>query len=57
MRPGGVTRRSPKPSLRAEAVRPVREALEGVVAGLERRPPAVGTLAAGRAKDALKVVR
>jgi hypothetical protein len=38
-------------------VRLVREALEGVVAGLERRPPVVGTLAAGRAKDALKVVR
>jgi hypothetical protein len=35
----------------------VREALEGVVAGLERRPPVVGALAAGRAKDTLEVVQ
>ena len=47
----------PRPWLPSEEVALVREALEGVVAGLERRPPAVGTLAAGRAKDALKVVR
>jgi hypothetical protein len=47
----------PKPWLPPEAVTPVREALEGVVAGLERRPRVVGTPAAGRAKDALAVVR
>jgi hypothetical protein len=47
----------PKPWLPPEAVTLVREALEGVVAGLERRPPVVGTLAAGRAEDALAVVR
>ena len=47
----------PRPCLPSEEVALVREALEGVVAGLERRPPVVGTLAAGRAKDALKVVR
>jgi CheY-like chemotaxis protein len=40
-----------------EAVTLVREALEGVVAGLGRRPTVVGTLAAGRAKDALAVGR
>jgi hypothetical protein len=47
----------PKPWLPPEALTLVREALEGVVAGLERWPPVVGTLPAGRAKDALGVVR
>jgi hypothetical protein len=47
----------PRPWLPPEAVTLVRAALAGVVDGLERRPPVVGTLAAGRAKDALKVVR
>jgi hypothetical protein len=39
-----------------EAVRLVREALQGVLDGLARRPPVVGTLAAGRVKDALAVL-
>jgi hypothetical protein len=39
-----------------EAVRLVREALRGVLDGLARRPPVVGTLAAGRVKDALAVL-
>jgi hypothetical protein len=47
----------PRPWLPPEAVTLVRAALEGVVAGLERRPQVVGTLAAGKAKDALEVVR
>jgi hypothetical protein len=34
----------------------VREALQGVLHGLARRPPAVGTLAAGRVADALAVL-
>jgi hypothetical protein len=38
----------PKPWLPPEALTLVRQALEGVVAGLERRPPVVGTPAAGR---------
>jgi hypothetical protein len=42
--------------LAPEAVRLVREALQGVLDGLARRPPAVGTLAAGRVKDALAVL-
>jgi hypothetical protein len=37
-------------------VRLVREALQGVLDGLARRPPVVGTLAAGRVKDALAVL-
>jgi hypothetical protein len=39
-----------------EAVRLVREALQGVLDGLARRPPVVGMLAAGRVKDALAVL-
>jgi hypothetical protein len=42
--------------LAPEAVRLVREALQGVLDGLARRPPVVGTLAAGRVKDALAVL-
>jgi hypothetical protein len=38
-------------------MRRVREALEGMVVGLGRRPPVVGPLAVGKAKDALEVVR
>jgi hypothetical protein len=34
----------------------VREALQGVLDGLERKPPVVGTLAAGRVNDALAVL-
>ena len=42
--------------LAPEAVRLVREALQGVLDGLARKPPVVGTLAAGRAADALAVL-
>ena len=42
--------------LAPEAVRQVREALQGVPDGLARRPPVVGTLAAGRVADALAVL-
>jgi hypothetical protein len=42
--------------LAPEAVRLVREALQGVLDGLTRKPPAVGRLAAGRVKDALAVL-
>jgi hypothetical protein len=35
---------------------PVREALQGVPDGLARKPPAVGTPATGRVKDALAVL-
>jgi hypothetical protein len=42
--------------LAPEAVRLVREALQGVLDGLARKPPVVGTLAAGRVKDALAVL-
>ena len=42
--------------LAPEAVTLVREALEGVLDGLARRPPVVGTLAAGRVRDALAVL-
>jgi hypothetical protein len=34
----------------------VRKALRGVLDGLARRPPVVGTLAAGRVADALAVL-
>ena len=34
----------------------MREALQGVLDGLARKPPAVGTLAAGRVADALAVL-
>ena len=37
--------------LAPEAVRLVREALQGVLDSLERRPPVVGMPAAGRVKD------
>jgi hypothetical protein len=52
-------REAPSPGrswLAPEAVRLVREALEGVLGGLARRPPVVGTLAAGRVADALAVL-
>jgi hypothetical protein len=42
--------------LAPEAVWLVREALQGVLDGLARRPPVVGTLAAGRVADALAVL-
>jgi hypothetical protein len=42
--------------LAPEAVRLVREALQSVLDGLARRPPVVGTLAAGRVRDALAVL-
>jgi hypothetical protein len=42
--------------LAPEAMRLVRDALQGVLDGLARRPPVVGTLAAGRVKDALAVL-
>jgi hypothetical protein len=42
--------------LAPEAVTLVREALRGALDGLARRPPVVGTLAAGRAADALAVL-
>jgi hypothetical protein len=47
----GRLHKAPNPgrgSLAPEAVRLAREALQGVLDGLTRRPPAVGTLAAGR---------
>jgi hypothetical protein len=50
---------APNPSRRwlaPEAVRLVREALQGVLDGLARRPPVVGALAAGRVADALAVL-
>jgi hypothetical protein len=37
-------------------VRLVREALQGVLDGLTRKSPVVGTLAVGRVKDALPVL-
>ena len=55
----GRLHRAPNPGrswLAPEAVRLVREALQGVLDGLARRPPVVGTLAAGRVKDALAVL-
>ena len=55
----GRPSRAPNPSrprLAAEAVRLVREALQGVLDGLARRPPVVGTLVAGRVADALAVL-
>jgi hypothetical protein len=51
--------RAPNPGLRwlaPEAATLVREALQGVLDGLARKPPAVGTLAAGRMRDALAVL-
>jgi hypothetical protein len=42
--------------LAPEAVTLVREALQGVLDGLARKPPVVGTLAAGRVADALAVL-
>jgi hypothetical protein len=42
--------------LAPEAVRLVREALQGVLDRLARKPPVVGTLAAGWVKDALAVL-
>ena len=42
--------------LAPEAVRLVREALQGVLGGLARRPPVVRALAAGRVKNALTVL-
>jgi hypothetical protein len=55
------TRRRPWPSGRGKAtpggaVTLVREALQGVLDGLARKPPVVGTLAAGRVADALAVL-
>jgi hypothetical protein len=55
----GRLHKAPSPGrgwLAPEAVRLVREALQGVLDGLARRPPVVGTLAAGRVKDALAVL-
>jgi hypothetical protein len=55
----GRLHKAPNPGrfwLAPEAVTLVREALQGVLDGLARRPPVVGTLAAGRAKDALAVL-
>jgi hypothetical protein len=55
----GRLHRAPNPGrgwLAPEAVRLVREALQGVLDGLARKPPVVGTLAAGRVKDALAVL-
>ena len=55
----GRLHRAPNPGqswLAPEAVRLVREALQGVLDGLARRPPVVGTLAAGRVKDTLAVL-
>jgi hypothetical protein len=45
-----------RPWLAPEAVTLVREALQGVLDGLARRPTVVGTLAAGRVADALAVL-
>jgi hypothetical protein len=42
--------------LAPEAVTLVREALQGALDGLARKPPVVGTLAAGRVADALAVL-
>jgi hypothetical protein len=42
--------------LAPEAVTLVREALQGVLDGLARKPPVVGALAAGRVADALAVL-
>ncbi len=55
----GRLHRAPNPGrgwLAPEAVTLVREALQGVLVGLARKPPVVGTLAAGRVKDALAVL-
>jgi hypothetical protein len=55
----GRLHRAPNPGrnwLASEAVTLVREALQGVLDGLARKPPAVGTLAAGRVRDALAVL-
>lgn len=55
----GRLHKAPNPGrswLAPEAVMLVREALQGVLDGLARRPPVVGTLAAGRVKDALAVL-
>jgi hypothetical protein len=54
----GRLHRAPNPGqswLAPEAVTLAREALQGVLGGLARKPPVVGTLAAGRMKDALAV--
>lgn len=58
MAPGRL-HKAPTPGrswLEPEAVTLVREALQGVLVGLARRPPAVGTQAPGRVKDALVVL-
>jgi hypothetical protein len=39
-----------------DAVRLVRKAHQGVLERLTRKPPVVGTLAAGRVRDALAVL-
>jgi hypothetical protein len=55
----GRLHRAPNPGrswLAPEAVTLVREALQGVLDGLARKPPVVGTLAAGRVEDALAVL-
>jgi hypothetical protein len=55
----GRLHRAPNPGrswLAPEAVTLVREALQGALDGLARRPQVVGTLGAGRAKDALAVL-
>jgi hypothetical protein len=52
----GRLHRAPNPGrswLAPEAVTPVREALQGVLDGLARKPPVLGTLAAGRVRNAL----
>jgi len=56
----GPLHRVPNPGrswLAPEAVTLVREALQGVLGGLARKPPVVGTLAAGRVRDAPEVLR
>jgi hypothetical protein len=55
----GRLHRAPNPGRRwlaPEAVTLVREALQGVLDGLARWPPVVGTLAAGRVRDALALL-
>jgi hypothetical protein len=55
----GRPHRAPNPGRRwlaPEAVTLVREALQGVLDRLARRPPVVRTLAAGRVADALAVL-
>jgi hypothetical protein len=55
----GRPHQAPNPGrswLALEAVTLVREVLQGMRDGLARKPPAAGTLATGRAKDALAVL-